>query len=204
MRILAAAAIAALLLAPRPVSGRQAPVELESLMTTPVWLFDGARQVSQGTGFFYGNLKPDGTTDPNAVFFVTNYHVVTGHAPLLRTPRQGDRIRFALHTDLNNLEAIREYELPLYDAHNDPIWLSSQQYANADIVMVPMPQRALPLLVFTEQHTTANLKIRPTSGATLIGYPYGFFDRRHLLPIWKTGHLASEPDVDFEIGRAHV
>ena len=52
--------------------------------------------------------------------------------------------------------------------------------------------------VFVEGHTRTDLKIRPTSGATLLGYPYGFYDKKHLLPIWKTGHIASEPDVDFE------
>jgi hypothetical protein len=41
------------------------------------------------------------------------------------------------------------------------------------------------------------LKVRPTSLVTLIGYPYGFYDRLNALPIWKTGSLASEPDVDF-------
>lgn len=196
MRILAAAALGALLLAPIPVAGRQTTVDVQSLMTTPVWLFDGRRQVSQGTGFFFGNLRPDNTAD--AVFLVTNYHVVTGHAPLDSRPRSGDRIRFALHKDADKLENVVQYELSLYDAHNDPIWASSEQYPNADVVLIPLPARMFPLFVFKEEHTRTDMKIRVTSGATLLGYPYGFFDRRHLLPIWKTGHVASEPDVDFE------
>lgn len=40
--------------------------------------------------------------------------------------------------------------------------------------------------------------MRPTSGATLLGYPYGFADTAHDLPVWKTGHIASEPSVDFD------
>jgi hypothetical protein len=164
-------------------------------MTTPVWLFDGARQVSQGTGFFFGNMRPDGTAD--AVFLVTNLHVVTGQPPGSRSPRAGDRIRFALHQDAYDLERFSEHELPLYDAQGQPIWAASEQYPNADVVLVPLPARILPLYVFTEAHTRSDLKIRASSGATLLGYPYGFFDRRHLLPIWKTGHVASEPDIDF-------
>ena len=70
--------IAGLMLA-IPTAARQSTVEVQPLMTTPVWLYSGAQQVSQGTGFFYGNLRPDGSAE--AVFLVTNFHVVTGHAP---------------------------------------------------------------------------------------------------------------------------
>ena len=196
MRVCGTIVLAMLLFGRAPVAGRQAPVDVQSLMTTPVWLYDGRRQVSQGTGFFYGNMRPDNTAE--TIFLVTNYHVVTGHAPGSTVPRSGDRIHFALHKDRIDLESWTEFELPLYDAHNDPIWAMSDAYPNADVVLVPLPARMLPLYVFTEQHTRSDMKIRPTSGATLLGYPYGFFDQRHLLPIWKTGHVATEPDVDFE------
>jgi hypothetical protein len=196
MRRVAAAALVFVLVAAGRPAGRQTAVDLQSLMTTPVWLFNGGREISQGTGFFYGNIRPDGKAD--AIFLVTNYHVVTGHPPLSNAPRSGDRIRFALHQDPEALEQFREYELPLYDVHDEPIWASSDVYPNADVVLVPLPPRIVPLYVFTEEHTRSDIKIRPTSGATLLGYPYGFFDRLHLLPIWKTGHVATEPDVDFE------
>ena len=167
-------------------------------MTTPVYLFDGPQEVSQGTGFFYANMKPDRPREAETVFLVTNYHVVTGHAPRTAAPRSGDRIRFALHLDREDLENTRTIELPLYDAHDEPIWASSESFPGADVVLLPLPASASPLFVFTEAHTKGDIKIRPTSGATLLGYPYGFYDTKHLLPIWKTGHVASEPDVDFE------
>lgn len=44
----------------------------------------------------------------------------------------------------------------------------------------------------------SNLKVRPTTTITLIGYPYGFYDKKNSLPIWKTGSIASEPEIDFE------
>lgn len=195
MRLLAASLVAGLAVA-SPTTAQQTVVDVQSLMTTPVWLYRGAQLVSQGTGFFYGNLRPDGTAE--AIFLVTNYHVVTGHAPTVAASRSGDRIHFALHKDASDLEKFSEFELPLYDVHDEPVWASSDVYPNADVVLVPLPARMLPLYVFTEAHTRGDIKIRPTSGATLLGYPYGFFDRTHLLPVWKTGHVASEPDVDFE------
>jgi hypothetical protein len=42
------------------------------------------------------------------------------------------------------------------------------------------------------------IRIRPTSNATLLGYPFGFSDTVNRLPVWKTGNVASEPQVDFQ------
>jgi hypothetical protein len=193
--------LVALAFAPAALRGQEPRVDPQSLMTTPVHLFKGAREVSQGTGFFYGNMRADQPGEIDTVFLVTNYHVLTGHAPKVKTAASGDRIRFLLHNDENDLENVRWIELPLYDAHDNPIWVASETYASSDVVLVPLPASTysrIKLYVFTEAHTLTPIRIRPTSGATLLGYPYGFFDRKHWLPIWKTGHVASEPDVDFE------
>jgi hypothetical protein len=180
-------------------AGAQTEVDPASLMTTPVLLYAGTRQLSQGTGFFFANTKADGT--PDTVFLVTNYHVVTGISPLSTETRRGDRIRFVVHEDRQDLTRVRAIEVPLYDERGDPVWISSAAYPAADIVLVPVPAKAyagVSLLVFTEAHTQGDIRIRTTSGATLLGYPFGFYDQKHFLPIWKTGHVASEPTVDFE------
>lgn len=193
------ASLTASLFPVQTASSAQDTVDPQSLMTTPVVLMSGARQVGQGTGFFFASTLPDGT--PDTVFLVTNHHVVTGISTQVSGVRAGDRIRFMIHDDPNNLESIRVVELQLYDDRGEPTWVQSTQYPEADVVLVPLPPKVyadVRLRVFTEAHTKADLKIRPTSGATLLGYPFGFYDKKHSLPIWKTGHVASEPDVDFE------
>jgi hypothetical protein len=178
--------------------GLPADLEPASLMTTPVLLMNGTRAVSQGTGFFFASTTLDGK--PDTVFLVTNYHVVTGRPPLTPGPRAGDRIRFILHENPAELTRVRQIELPLYDARGDPLWVVSEAVPKADVVLVPVPPEAyrdISLLVFTEAHTRGDIRIRPSSGATLLGYPYGFYDESHFLPVWKTGHVASEPSVDF-------
>ena len=198
---LSAAVAAVASVASVAASSRQLKVDPQSLMTTPVHLFNGAREVSQGTGFFYANMQPGRPNEVETVFLVTNYHVVTGHAPRERAAAAGDRIRFLLHADEDNLEAIRWLQLPLYDPQGSPVFVSSDTYPNADVVLVPLPAGTysrIKLYVFTEAHTQTPIRIRPTSGATLLGYPYGFYDHKNWLPVWKTGHIASEPDVDFE------
>jgi hypothetical protein len=187
-------------LATSTVARSQEGVDPRSLMTTPVWLLDGSSVVSQGTGFFFGNAGADGTTI-ETVFLVTNYHVVTGHAPLAGTLPTGDRVRIIIHEDPYNPQRIRQIDMPLYDHDGQPTWISSETHAAADLVLVPVPRAAWDgagLYVFTESHTQIDIKIRPTSPTTLLGYPFGFYDTSHFLPIWKTGHVASEPDVDFE------
>jgi hypothetical protein len=177
----------------------QSSVDPASLMTTPVLLLAGDRQISQGTGFFFANTKPDGT--PDTVFLVTNHHVVTGQAPQATARFRGDRIRFVVHEDRADLTRVRSIDLSLFDERGAPIWISSGEYPTADVVLVPVPASAyagISLMVFTEAHTRADIRIRPTSGATLLGYPFGFYDRKTFLPIWKTGHVATEPGVDFE------
>jgi hypothetical protein len=72
---------------------------------------------------------------------------------------------------------------------------------DADVILLPLPKAAfegIAMFVFIEDHTRADIRIRPTSGATLVGYPYGFSDTKNRLPVWKTGHVASEPQVDFQ------
>jgi hypothetical protein len=177
----------------------QADVEPASLMTTPVFLMNGRQPVQQGTGFFFASTKADGT--PDTVFLVTNYHVVTGRPPLSKQTGIGDRVQFLIHEDRNDLARVRHLELPLYDAIQRPLWITSETAPGADVVLLPVPPAAyegVSLFVFTEAHTHGDIKMRPTSGATLLGYPYGFADTAHDLPVWKTGHIASEPSVDFD------
>lgn len=177
----------------------QVTVEAASLMTTPVYLFDDTRQVSQGTGFFYGVKNPAGVID--TVFLVTNYHVVTGHSPGTSQPGKGDRVVFYLHLDKDDPAKVRQVALPLYSEAGVPLWEQSTDHPAADVILLPMPQAAyanIAMYVFVEDHTRTDIRIRPTSGATLLGYPFGFSDTTNRLPVWKTGHVASEPQVDFQ------
>jgi hypothetical protein len=177
----------------------QVTVEYASLMTTPVYLFDGSRQVSQGTGFFYGVPNASGVID--TVFLVTNYHVLTGHSPGVLLPPKGDRVVFYLHLDRNNPKDVKQVALPLYSVSRTPLWEQSTDHPDADVVLLPMPAQSyagVEMYVFVDEHTKADIRIRPTSSATLLGYPFGFSDTENRLPVWKTGHVASEPQVDFQ------
>src|SRR5579862_2332766 len=178
---------------------RQAEVEPASLMTTPVVLLNGATPVLQGTGFFFAST--DSEDRPQTVFLVTNYHVVTGHAPGAPGNAMGNQIEFIFHEDRLTLAKVRRIVLDLYDINGKPKWVSSNVYTDADVVLLPIPASKYAEIqpyVFIEAHTRGDIKIRPTSGATLVGYPYGLSDTAHFLPVWKTEQVATEPGIDFD------
>jgi hypothetical protein len=194
--VLVAALLGAGSLAAAPT---QALIEPMSLMTTPVLLANGMRTVSQGTGFLYATTRGN---EPDMVFLVTNYHVVTGNEPQSQAPAKGDRLQFYLHTSREDPTSHFPVNIPLYTKTGEPIWIRSLQFPEADVVLVPIVPALYvnrgQLFVFSEQHTQIDMKVRPSTQATLLGYPYGFFDTKNFLPVWKTGHLATEPAFDFQ------
>jgi hypothetical protein len=177
----------------------QLQVEPMSLMTTPVLLASGTRTVSQGTGFLFATTRGN---EPDQVFLVTNYHVVTGNEPQSQAPVKGDRLQFYLHTSRDEPTSYFPVNIPLYTKTGEPVWIQSSQFPEADVVLVPIVQALYSargqLFVFSEAHTLIDMKVRPSTEATLLGYPYGFFDTKNFLPVWKTGHLATEPSFDFQ------
>ena len=173
-------------------------VEHLSMITTPVILLKGNKTISQGTGFYYGLQDSSHGT---VLFLVTNYHVLTGYPPEKTKPPKGDNIIFYLHKDAENPGNVKQIRFPLFTKNDKPIWLSSKEFPHADVVVIPMVASLIgdaKVFGISKDWTGGNIKIRPTSTITLIGYPYGYYDKKNWLPIWKTGSIASEPDVDFE------
>lgn len=173
-------------------------VEHLSMITTPVILLKGNEEVCQGTGFYYGlHDSSHGTI----LFLVTNYHVLTGYPPKETKPPKGDNIIFYLHKDADNPGNVKRISFPLFTKDGKPIWLSSKEFPHADVAVIPVVSSLYSdakVFGISEDWTGGDIKIRPTSTITLIGYPYGYYDKKNWLPIWKTGSIASEPDVDFE------
>lgn len=173
-------------------------IEHLSLITTPVLLLKKDELVSQGTGFYYGlNLEDSGSI----LFLITNHHVLTGYSPTENKPPKGDNIVFYLHKEADNPGNTKEIRIPIFTKTDKPIWLNSEEFPEADVAIIPMIStlaEGARVFGISEDWTKGNIKIRPTSTITLIGYPYGYYDKVNCLPIWKTGSIASEPDIDFE------
>lgn len=169
-----------------------------TLTTTPIILRKGTEFLSQGTGFYFTS----GDEENKILFLVTNYHVVTGSSPAEKKLPMGDNIEFQFHKSEENIGDTKSVSLPLYNKECKPIWITSKNTPQADMVVIPiLPTSLYDGCVFnsiTEKDAEESLRVRPTSSVTLIGYPYGFYDKKNALPIYKTGSVASEPNIDFE------
>ena len=168
-----------------------------SLCTTPIVLYRGSEAVSQGTGFYFAREK-DGQT---VLFLVTNLHVLTGSPPGEEEPPIGDKITFQFHLDKSNPAKIRTFEWPLFTKAGHPVWVSHESAPEADLAIIPIPvalYETCEVWCIDSDWAGGELKVRPASNVSLIGYPYGFYDRENAMPVWKSGSVASEPDYDFE------
>lgn len=168
-----------------------------SLSTTPIFLRNKDELISQGTGFYFvyekENLK--------IVCLVTNYHVLTSWLPQEKQEPKGDNIAFHFHKSTTTPGDIKVVRISLKSPNGKPIWITDPKFPDADYALIPLPihiYKDCQINGISESWAKSNLKIRPTSNITLIGYPYGFYDKKKSLPIWKTGHVASEPTIDFD------
>lgn len=179
-------------------AGVTATPEFVSLVTTPIYLEKAGRRLSQGTGFFFATTTPQGI--PDAVFLVTNVHVLTGHLPGTED-HDGDSITFLVHTDTSNPRFVNEIHLDLFRPDGTPRWIISTSVPAADVALLRVPTNEFTgssQPVLTELHTRGQIKVRLGLKVSLIGYPLNLIDFAHQLPIWKTGHIATEPSLDYQ------
>lgn len=163
-----------------------------SLITTLVILMENGEQKSLGTGFFY-------QSDEENFFLATNFHVITGIGPLerQRKPLIGDSIIIQLRDRAGNLIT---KTLPLYQEGN-PLWLEHPTDKEADVVLLPLKNSFFSntgVRTVSKAVKITDVQINPSSPVVLIGYPHGYHDQTNYLPIWKTGSIASEIEIDFD------
>lgn len=174
-------------------------MEFLSLVTTPITLLKENKIISHGSGFFYSRSKEN----ERYFFLITNYHVLTGFSPQNKHAPKGDEIEFIVHENDNSPNIIKRIKYPLFTSRNDSVWILSRKYENADVAVIPIGLNlkmleGITLSVISDNYIDKDIEKYPTTQVTIIGYPYHFFDLYNYLPIYKTGHIASEPDYDFQ------
>jgi hypothetical protein len=134
---------------------------------------------------------------------ITNWHVVTGrHAEtgglLSKTAATPDELWMFCHA-MEKFGLYREHRESLYEADGaTPRWLEHPQGKAVDVVALPLrlppSLRIYPLdLALAE----TDLEVKIAMPVSIVGYPKGLMTSG-VLPIWKTGHLASEPELNYD------
>lgn len=158
---------------------------------TRVLTFVGTKGLTTASGFFF---ERDGR-----LFLVTSRHVLfdapTGHAP--------DRIEISLHTDARNLTQWATLSILL---HRDGLTAWSQARDSAgevDVAVLEIDRTGLPVDCIVRPFGPGHLPIgfdlfEVGDRLAIPGFPLGFFDTVHQLPVVRQASIASWYGVRFQ------
>jgi S1-C subfamily serine protease len=166
---------------------------IESLLlaATRVSTMLADRQLSSATGFFFER--------DNRLFLVTNRHVVLNEA----TNHRPDRLEIELHVDPENVAVITQFSIPLYQ-QNAPLWRQATDAAGiVDVVALELQRAAFPqnafLQAFGPGHLLENLdEMEIGTSVIIVGFPLGFHDTLHHLPVARQAVVASAFGIRFQ------
>ena len=166
---------------------------IESLLlaVTRVSTFSGERPLTNATGFFFAR--------DDRLYLVTCRHVVLDEA----NNHRPDRLEFELHVDPINIGKVIQWSIPLYGA-SQPLWREGiDSGGSVDIVTVEIHRTLLPetilLSAFTPAHLIAQLdQIEVGNPVLIVGFPLGFHDHLHHLPVARQAVIASAFGIRFQ------
>ena len=153
--------------------------------------FHHRQLLTRATGFFFRR--------DHRLFLVTSRHVMineaTGHRP--------NRIEITIHTDRSNMATGTGYSIPLYyDGRRQ--WRQAVDCAgDVDVAVIEIDQTALPTTfvyaAFTPDHLTVPFtQIEIGSSLLVVGYPLGFHDSLHHMPVARYAIVASSFGLRFQ------
>lgn len=139
-------------------------------------------------------------------FIITNWHVVTGKDA--ETKECLDKNNLAIPNNIrvyfhekNNLGKWIAKKIELIDSNDNELWLSHPLKNKVDVVAIPL-QEYDDINLYSLDFTLKDVDMIPIIGMpiSVIGFPLGLTAGERW-PIWKTGHIASDHDIDFEPNR---
>lgn len=172
-------------------AGSRPAVDPLFLATPLVHTFLGVQALTNASGFFFSRGE--------RLFLVTSRHVLfdeaSGHRP--------DRIEITLHLDPHNLTLCTGFSMPLY-AERRAQWRQGRDSGGEiDVAVLEIERAALPpeavLFAFTPAHLVRDFEAVPTDAPLFIaGFPLGFQDTVHQLPVLRRAAIASPFGLRFQ------
>jgi len=178
----------------RPAGGIAANERAEDealLGVTRVLTFAGARGLTSASGFFFERN--------GRLFLVTSRHVLfdapSGHAP--------DRIEIELHTDARDLTRRATLSMLLH-RNGQAVWRQARDGGGeVDVATIEVDRGAMPagcvVRPFGPRHLAVGFDWFDVGDRLAIpGFPLGFFDTVHHLPVVRQASVASSYGVRFQ------
>lgn len=166
---------------------------IESLLLTAarIFTFERQRMLTGASGFFFERGA--------RLFLVTSRHVMidepSGHHP--------DRIEIELHTDEDDLAKSTGFSVPLY-RDGKALWRQGTDTAGEiDVAVIELERDALPRTALFRAFTPAQLPepdepIEVGSSLLVVGFPLGFHDTLHHMPVVRHAVIASSFGLRFQ------
>lgn len=161
------------------------------LTATQISTFAQTRLLTRASGFFFERGE--------RLFVVTSRHVLND-APSLHHP---DRIEIELHTNAENLTQSIGLSILLYDAGRS-VWRQGQDAGGEiDVAVIEIQRSALPANVLLRAFTPAHLQhsldeVEVGAPLLIVGFPLGFHDTLHHLPVVRRAVVASSFGLRFQ------
>ena len=161
------------------------------LTTARVTTFDGERPLTGASGFFFERA--------GRLFLVTSRHVVIDE-PSKHFP---DRLEIELHTDARNLTRSIGLSVLLY-LDGKSVWRQGKDAGGEiDVAVIELDRAALPqsvvLRCFTPAHLQRSLQeVEVGTSLLIVGFPLGFHDALHHLPVVRQAVIASSFGLRFQ------
>ena len=161
------------------------------LTTARVSTFDGKRPLTGASGFFFER--------EGRLFLVTSRHVVIDE-PSKHFP---DRIEIELHNDAKNLTNSIGLSMLLY-RDGKSVWHQGKDTGGEiDVAVIELDRAALPKSVvmrcFTPTHLQRSLQeVEVGTSLLIVGFPLGFHDALHHLPVVRQAVIASSFGLRFQ------
>lgn len=166
-------------------------IESILLAAACVYTFDQDRPLTNASGFFFER--------DDRLFLVTSRHVVVD-APSNHFP---DRIEIELHTNPANLAESTGFSIPLY-RDGRSVWRQGLDSAGEiDVAVIEIERGALPRTAvyraFTPKHLAGRQDLVEVGTSLLmVGFPLGFHDTLHHMPVVRHAVLASSFGLRFK------
>ncbi|MBT9464488.1 serine protease [Hydrogenophaga sp.] len=168
-----------------------APVDPLFLAAPRVSTFHGKQPLTNASGFFFER--------DDRLFLVTSRHVVidedTQHFP--------DRLEIELHLDASNLTRSTGFSMLLYD-DGEAVWHQGRDSGGEiDVAVIELDRSALPtesvIRAFSPAHMSTNFdEVHPGASLLVVGFPLGFHDALHHLPVLRHAVIASPYGIRFQ------
>jgi len=166
-------------------------IETLLLAAARVCTFENQRLLTNASGFFFERGE--------RLFLVTSRHVMIDE-PSKHFP---NRIEIELHVDPGNLARSTGFSMPLY-REGKSVWRQGKDKSGEiDVAVIEIERAALPATVlfsaFTPEHLPgADAVIEVGSTLLVVGFPLGFHDTLHHMPVVRHAVVASSFGMRFQ------